>query len=208
MLADWVLIEVESQLGLVDARMARRQAIGGAGSLIATLSWDAPAKLQLVTAPFAAGALGLGAVVYSGLLAGAMQRVTAMTLQYCNERSQFGRSIGKFQAVQHQLSAMAEQVAAASIAAESALAHDLPSLMDCALAKARASEAAPLIAATAHALHGAIGVTAEYDLQLYTRRLHEWRAACGGELYWQQWLGSQVLASHAKTLAEFVRTAR
>ncbi len=74
------------------------------------------------------------------------------------------------------------------------------------MAKARASEAAPLVADTAHALHGAIGITEEYDLQLYTRRLHEWRMAHGAESHWHRVVGEQVLAS-AGTLAEFVRAA-
>ena len=50
----------------------------------------------------------------------------------------------------------------------------------CAVAKARTSEAAVTVAAIAHAVHGAIGITEEFDLQLYTRRLHAWRV--GGRL--------------------------
>jgi acyl-CoA dehydrogenase len=69
-----------------------------------------------------------------------------------------------------------------------------------AVAKARASEAAGLVADTAHAVHGAIGVTQEYDLQLYTRRLRAWRVAHGSEAHWNQRIGEQVLAGTASVL--------
>lgn len=66
---------------------------------------------------------------------------------------------------------MVEQVAAVSIAAEAAFetGSRTPQPLRAAMAKARAREAVPLFADTVHALHGAIGVTKEYDLQLYTR---------------------------------------
>lgn len=129
-------------------------------------------------------------------------------MQYCNERSQFGKSLGKFQAVQHQLSVMAEQVAAASIAAEYAFqtTDPTPRFLPAAIAKSRTSEAAPEVAKTAHALHGAIGVTDEYDLQLFTRRLHEWRIAHGAETFWNRIIGEKILAVRS-SLSEFVREA-
>ena len=74
------------------------------------------------------------------------------------------------------------------------------------MAKGRTSEAAPRVANTRHALHGAIGVTEEYDLQLLTRRLHEWRLAHGADSHWHRIVGEQVLGS-GSTLAEFVRAA-
>ena len=116
-------------------------------------------------------------------MAGAMQRVLEATLAYANDRAQFGKSIGKFQAVQQQLSVMAEQVFAARMAAEIGCAGDgiAPHPLRAAVAKARASEAAEKVVAIAHAVHGAIGVTAEYDLQLHTRRLQEWRADFGSQ---------------------------
>ena len=48
-----------------------------------------------------------------------------------------------------------------------------------ALAKARTSAAVPRVAAVAHAVHGAMGITAEYPLHLWMRRLHEWRLDFG-----------------------------
>src|SRR3546814_10685119 len=71
---------------------------------------------------------------------------------------------------------MAEQTVAARMAVELACAAGLPlALAPAATAKIVASAAAPTIAATAHAVHGAIGISAEHDLHLFTRRLHGWR---------------------------------
>jgi hypothetical protein len=49
-----------------------------------------------------------------------------------------------------------------------------------------------------------MGITAEYDLQLFTRRLHEWRRAFGTETYWHRRIGAELLRSEESTL-EFVR---
>lgn len=177
------------------------------GSLGAYLRWKAGSGQALAAAVNAEHFQALGALLHAGLLAGAMKRAFDLTMGYANERVQFGKAIGKFQAIQHQLSVMAEHVAAARMAAESAFAtgNPLPSISACALAKARTSEAAQLVASIAHAVHGAIGVTEEYDLQLFTRRLHEWRMAHGSESYWHRVVGRSFIASKQPTAVDFVR---
>jgi acyl-CoA dehydrogenase len=206
-IAEYVLAADGDQLLLLSCAKAQRQPSGIAHSQIASLAWTNEASADRI-AGNAEALAPMAAALYAALLAGAMTRVFEMTLQYCNERSQFGKTLGKFQTVQHQLSEMAEQVAAASIAAEAAFQtpHRVPSLLAAAIAKGRTSEAAPRVANTAHALHGAIGVTEEYDLQLLTRRLHEWRLAHGADSHWHHIVGEQVLGS-GSTLAEFVRAA-
>ncbi len=205
-LAAHVVAADGDRLVLIDAAAAQREATCIAGSQTATLTWDASRHVRPIDGD--ACALGpMAAAVHAGLMAGAMARVFNMTLMYCNDRQQFGRPLGKFQAVQHQLSVMAEKVVAVSIAAEVAFESDArtPSPLRAACAKAVASEAVPLLVDTAHALHGAIGVTEEYDLQLYTRRLREWRWAHGAESYWNRFIGEAVLSSQA-SVAEFVRS--
>jgi len=206
-IAQHVLAADNNQLLLLDATRARRDASGIAHSQLATLTWR-NADSALSIEGDGASLPALAAALHAALLAGAMTRVFEMTLQYCNDRVQFGKSLGKFQAVQHQLSVMAEHVAAAGIAAEAAFQSEgrTPGLLPAAMAKARASESAVSVANTAHGLHGAIGVTDEYDLQLLTRRLHEWRMAHGSESYWNRLIGEQVLAAN-NTLCEFVRQA-
>ena len=206
-IAEHVLAADDGRLLLLPCAQAQRRLTGIAHSQLSTLSWADPAAAEPIRGD-AAALMPLAAAVHAALLAGAMTRVFEMTLQYCNERIQFGKSLGKFQAVQHQLSVMAEQVVAASIAAEAAFQAEgrVPGLLPAAMAKARTSEAAPGVANAAHALHGAIGVTEEYDLQLLTRRLHEWRLAHGGESHWHRIVGEQVLAADT-TLIAFVRAS-
>ncbi|AMO21772.1 acyl-CoA dehydrogenase family protein [Ramlibacter solisilvae] len=206
-IAQHVLAADGDRLVLLSCAEVRRIATGIPNSQAATLVWADDRGLERLAGD-AAALSPLAAALQAALLAGGMTRVFEMTLQYCNERSQFGRTLGKFQAIQHQLAVMAELVAASGIAAEAAFQAPgrVPRLLPAAMAKARASEAAPDVANTAHALHGAIGVTEEYDLQLFTRRLHEGRTAHGSESYWNHIVGEQVLASSG-TLAEFVRAA-
>jgi alkylation response protein AidB-like acyl-CoA dehydrogenase len=205
-LADVVLVNVDGQLLLLDAARAERRPHGVRGSLSASLRWPQEA----VPPPIAGDGQAVqafSAAIHAALIAGAMERLFTMTLDYCNERAQFGKPIGKFQAVQHQLAMMAEQVAAAGAAAELAFASGnvLPARQAAAIAKARTSMAVPLVAATAHALHGAIGVTEEFDLQLYIRRLHEWRMAEGSEAYWNRVVGEALLAQPQQTVLDFVQ---
>jgi acyl-CoA dehydrogenase len=184
------------------------QAKGIQGSLDASFCWPAHA-VQVLRGGIAAAELApIAALLHAGLLTGAMKRCFDLTMAYANERIQFGKPIGKFQAIQHQLSVMAEHVAAGRMAVEAAFATDAirPALMACAIAKARSSEAAQHVAAISHAVHGAIGVTAEYELQLFTRRLHGWRMAHGSEVCWHRVLGQHFLDSRQPLVVDFVRT--
>jgi acyl-CoA dehydrogenase len=207
MIADHVLASNGPDLLLLPVAQAGREPVAVRGSLTASLSWNEGHATSLAPAADNIDLQALGAVLHAGMLAGAAKRVFDMTLQYGNERVQFGKSIGKFQAIQHQLSVMAEHVAAASIAAEAAFqcGRRVPSVAASAVAKSRTSEAAQLVASIAHAVHGAIGVTEEYDLQIHTRRLHEWRMAHGSENHWNLWLGRRVLQSRQALLSDHVR---
>jgi alkylation response protein AidB-like acyl-CoA dehydrogenase len=211
------LLRVFEQAGFLD--LLRSEEEGGAGLPLAEFHpvlvqfgrHAAPVALAEAIVGRGAGALPahFAAAMHAALMAGAMARCFEMTLAWCNQRVQFGRTLGKFQAIQHQLAEMAQLVAAVGIAAEAAFQGDarVPELLPAAIAKARASEAAVPVANTAHALHGAIGITEEYDLQLYTRRLHAWRIAHGSEAYWNRRVGDALLAS-GQALAEFITTPR
>jgi alkylation response protein AidB-like acyl-CoA dehydrogenase len=131
-------------------------------------------------------------------LAGLMDSVLAMTLEWTQTRQQFGKPLAKNQAVQHALATMAAETAAAGAAANLAalaLAHPASAAVPIAAAKARASEAAGIVAALAHQLHGAIGVTAEHRLHLFTRALWQWRDRAGSEHQHHAVLGAAALAA-------------
>jgi acyl-CoA dehydrogenase len=206
LVADVVLVEHDGDLLVLPCGNAKREPCGVHGSMTATLQWAAQRSPRICIEGAGEVLHACAAIVHAALLAGAMNRVLALSLQYANDRAQFGKPIGKFQAIQQQLAVMAEQVAAASIAAERGYhaRGALPDAVLAAIAKARTSEAVTPVAAIAHALHGAMGVTEEYDLQLYTRRMHEWRIAHGAEYYWNARVGEALLAS-GRPVADFVR---
>ncbi len=143
-----------------------------------------------------------GAATRALMIAGALERITAMTTQYALDRTQFGRPIGRFQAVQHSLATLAAQTAAAlaagDIAAEAV--GDGVNLPAIAAAKSRAAEAAGIGAALAHQIHGAIGFTYEHSLHYFTKRLHAWRDEYGGEPEWNERLGRHLAATGADAL--------
>jgi acyl-CoA dehydrogenase len=182
----------------VDAAQAAPQALG----LDATLTWPAAQVQAGVGATALPDVRMLQACVVAAQMAGALNRVFLRTLHYANERQQFGRPIGKFQAIQHQLAVMSEHVFAARMAAQLGCsgAGVAPDRLRVATAKARCSEAALAVAELAHAIHGAIGFTAEYDLQLFTRRLHAWRQTAGSEAYWYGVAGEALLGYDGRTL--------
>ena len=96
-----------------------------------------------------------------------------MTVEYVKQRTQFGRPVGSFQAVQHHCAEMATDVEGCrGVAYQAAwqLAQGLPAQREVSIAKAWVSQAYRRVCATAHQCHGAIGFTKEHDLQLYTRR--------------------------------------
>lgn len=173
-------------------------------ALDAALAWST-AKVQdaprvLLEAP--CDVRTLQAAVVAAQIGGALSSVFQRTLQYANERQQFGRPIGKFQAIQHQLAVMSEHVFAARMAAQLGCsgAGVWPDRLRVAIAKARCSEAALVVSELAHAIHGAIGFTQEYDLQLFTRRLHAWRQTAGSEAYWYGVAGAALLNDTSLTL--------
>lgn len=151
------------------------------------------------TAPEREAALVL---LTAAAISGAADRVLSMTVEYAGAREQFGKPIGRQQALQQQLAVMAEDCVAIRLAVELAASGDgpWPDLLRAGAAKSVASAAAVRIANTAHAVHGAIGISAEYDLQLYTGRLHAWRLAQGSETRWSRALGGAVLDAGTSTL--------
>jgi alkylation response protein AidB-like acyl-CoA dehydrogenase len=143
-----------------------------------------------------------GALYRSVQMAGALERVLEYSLQYANERVQFGRPIGKFQAIQHMLAVLAGHVAASSAAADAAVevSRLAPDEFAISVAKSRIGEAAGKGAEIAHQVHGAMGYTREHNLHYSTRRLWSWRDEFGNESYWQTRLGRAVAAKGAAAL--------
>lgn len=154
--------------------------VGALWPLAPAIATDAPWLTALTTAE----------------IAGLCDAVLAMTLDWTQTRQQFGKPLSRNQAVQHSLAIMAAETAAAGAAVDLA-AQSLANgqWLPIAAAKARASEAAGHVAALAHQLHGAIGVTADHRLQLFTRALWQWRDAAGSEHGHHAALGQAALGA-------------
>ena len=118
--------------------------------------------------------LDLAAVAVTAEMIGAMDRAREITTQYAKDRVQFGAPIGKYQGVKHPLAEMyVDAETSRSLLYYAAWCvqekpEDLP--LATARAKAYAGEAFTRIGIDGVQLHGAIGFTAEYDIQLYLKR--------------------------------------
>ncbi|MFV2178054.1 acyl-CoA dehydrogenase family protein [Actinomadura sp. LOL_016] len=143
--------------------------------------------------------LARGALARTVQLAGAADSVLAMSVRHAGEREQFGRSLDRFQAVQHHLAALAAEVSAvrtAAAAAVLAVQADAPgAALAVAAAKATASASAYTVATIGHQIHGAIGYSREHALGSATTRLLSWRDEFGSESHWQDELADMVLGS-------------
>lgn len=189
----------------VDAAGAQT-AVNPAGELRTRLTWEGVRPEAIGVLPAGVSVLLAGAAVRSAQIAGACAAVVDMATRYAGDRVQFGRAIGKFQAIQHQLAIGGEWASMAAMGAQLALS-DAGVHLDAervASAKQVAGTAVERCAAAAHAVHGAIGVTAEYDLQLHTRRMQAWAREFGSSLYWGRVLGDALLAADSPRSWEHV----
>ena len=181
--ADWLLVAVGGALFLTDAH-APGVRIEPAESLDPTrrlfrVTLDAAPARRLGGADASAAIDSARDALTVGLVAdgvGAAARALERALDYARQREQFGRPIGSFQAVQHLLVDMLQDVELVRAAAYYALwvqdaAPPAERARATALAKAFGSEALPRVGATAIQVFGGIGFTAELDIHLYYRRL-------------------------------------
>ena len=143
-----------------------------------------------------------GALFRSAQLTGAVQRVLDISTKYALEREAFGRTISKFQAIQHQLASLAAHTAQATMATETAFraADRGDARFEIAVAKIIAGQTATQAAETGHQVHAAIGFTYEHMLNFFTRRLWSWRAEYGSDSQWAEELGRRAAGRGAEML--------
>jgi acyl-CoA dehydrogenase len=134
-------------------------------------------------------------------LAGALSGVLGLTVRYTGEREQFGRPIRAFQGVQEHIVTIAEaaEITTMSVWRAALASRERASSFEIASAKLVATESALASVRAAHQAHGAIGMTREYPLHLYTRRLHAWRQELGTELALSGTIGHAVRESGSVT---------
>jgi alkylation response protein AidB-like acyl-CoA dehydrogenase len=133
----------------------------------------------------------------SAQLLGLADRMLAMAGAYAKERVQFGVPIGSFQAVKHLLAdgLLRLEVARPVVrrAAHSLATRSPERSRDASMAKVYAGLAGELAARVSLQVHGAIGYTAEYDLQLFMKRAWSLVAAGGDVAHHRERVARAVL---------------
>lgn len=189
--ADWLIVSAQEGEGLSLWRVApgdvliRGYAMNGGGRAAEVVLEDAPGArigeagdaLQRIEAAVAAAHVALAAEAL-----GAMQKAVELTTGYLEQRKQFGKPIGTFQALQHRLAEMLIELEQARSMVILAAAHldDAPPERDRHLAAARnlIGRVARLIAEESIQMHGGIAMTQEYELAHIAKRLvmtdHRW----------------------------------
>ena len=141
--------------------------------------------------------LGLKATVLEcAYLVGLSQMAFEITLNYTKERTQFDRPIATFQAMQHMAANMVTDVDASRyITYKAACAideNDPDAEEDVHVAKAWVSEASRRVVARAQEMHGGIGFTRDYKIQLFYRRQKAAELAWGDAEYHRERVGEKL----------------
>ena len=128
-----------------------------------------------------------GAMATTAEMVGAAEQAVTITTDYARDRVQFGEKIGRFQGVKHPLAEMyvdVESFKSLCYWAAWQLDEGAPEAsLAVSRAKAMASDAFARIGIDGVQLHGGVGYTAEYDIQLYLKRA-KWARAAFGDADW------------------------
>jgi acyl-CoA dehydrogenase len=121
------------------------------------------------------GALNLGRACAAASLNGAGDQAFQTTMEYLRTRKQFGKLIGEFQALQHRAAHLYSEIEIARAAVIGALqaldAGKEKAPLAVSVAKAKAGRVAELAVQEAVQMHGGVGMTDEFDVGLFMKRV-------------------------------------
>ena len=126
--------------------------------------------------------MDLAAAFTTALMVGAAGEATHRAVEYAKQRKAFGQPIGSFQAIQHMAADMTIGVDGAQLLVREALwrlGQGLPARVEVSQAKSFANEKCLMAVRMAQQIHGGIGFIAEFDQQLWYRRVAAWSLRCG-----------------------------
>jgi alkylation response protein AidB-like acyl-CoA dehydrogenase len=133
--------------------------------------------------PQVAWLLDAGALLVAAEMVGAGEGALQLTVEFAKQRVQFGQPIGRFQGVKHPLAELfVELESAKSLVYYAAWALDRgaeDASLAVSRAKAVASEMLARLGIDGVQLHGGVGYTWEYDIQLFLKRSKWARPAFG-----------------------------
>ena len=140
------------------------------------------------------------------MAAGALAAMSQMTIDYTNDRRQFGKPVATFQAVQLHLVTVAQAAVRAQMAADIAVRALDRGGFHVAIAAARVvvDDAITVGTRAAHQAHGAMGVTRDYPLHYLTRRLWSWQHEWGTTTYWRRQLARRAHGAGADALFDLI----
>src|SRR5438552_2759437 len=135
-------------------------------------------------------------VIECAYLVGLAQMDFEISVQYAKDRIQFVRPIGSFQAIQHKAADMVTDVDGARFimyrAAWSVDQDEPDADMNVHMAKAWCSEATRRVVAHGQQIHGGIGFTKDYKIQLYFRRQKASELAWGDADYHRELVAEEL----------------
>jgi len=127
--------------------------------------------------------LDCGRIGMAAEMLGAIQEVFDRTVDYLKERTQFGKPIGSFQALQHRAAELFGEIEICRSVVLDALSaieekrNDIPQMAS--LAKARLSDASRWVTNEGLQMHGGIGMTDDVDIGLFMKRARVQAATFG-----------------------------
>jgi alkylation response protein AidB-like acyl-CoA dehydrogenase len=149
-------------------------------------------------------AVDVATVALCAEMVGGMQWILDATVDYAKTRQQFGRTIGSFQAVQHQCADMVlltESARSATYYAAWTLTENDPAApLAVSMAKAYCSDACREVGNRGVQVHGGIGFTWEHDLQLYYKRAKSSETAFGDASFHRERIASLVVDEQPQPL--------
>ena len=133
----------------------------------------------------AAIAFDTAVLAVSAQLLGCGERLLADSVSYAKQRKQFGREIGSYQSIKHQLAdvRIALDFARPLVQGAALTVSEPDGSRDVSAAKVAVSDAAYLASRVALQVHGAIGYTQEFDLSLWIMKVRALVGAWGTPAY-------------------------
>jgi alkylation response protein AidB-like acyl-CoA dehydrogenase len=131
---------------------------------LSPMSCDANAKIN-----------AFGSLIYASEQYGSAAAAFDLTLEYLKQREQFGKIIGTFQSLHHRMAKLYTELKTSEAlnfkAAILLEGNHVDAQKFCSMAKAKSGQVSRLVTNDSIQLHGGIGMTDEYDVGLYLKRV-------------------------------------
>jgi alkylation response protein AidB-like acyl-CoA dehydrogenase len=207
-IADLLLLQHGDEVHAVDPGQATltRQPANDPSRCLFTVDWKPGSATRVAEGEKGraclAAALDRGALACAAQQLGVADQLITMASGYAEQRHQFGKPIGSFQAVKHMLANLKVKLEYARPVVHRA-AHSVARAVSAraahvSMAKLAASEAATAAAKTSLQVYGAIGYTWEEDLHIWMRRAWSLELAWGGSAFHRGRVADAVLADGAR----------